>query len=224
MLAPPFIWDDFVADNVPPAAMDRLWEEGWRHFGERFFRYSVMLEAGLIKTVIPLRIHLPEFEMSKSQRRVWRKNADLGCQFVPASISVETGAMFARHRERFTEDAPNSLLDFLSTEPGTVPCRCMELQCRLDDRLVAASYMDVGQDCASSVYGVFEPIFSGRSLGIYTMLNEITWTQQQGLKYLYPGYGTIEEGPYEYKKHFAALEGYDWNAGAWRPWCEITSL
>jgi len=221
MSGPPFIWDEFAAERVPPQAMDLLWAEGWRHFGSRFYRYNVMLQASVLKTVVPLRIHLPDFQMSKSQRRIWRRNQDLSCHFVPATHSPETAAVFERHKARFTENAPETMLDFLSEEPASVPCLCLELQCRLENRLVAASFMDVGEGAASSVYGVFEPDFSGRSLGIYTMLNEITWAAQRGCQFLYPGYATLGRGPYDYKKQFAGLQGYDWTEQAWKLWQEF---
>ena len=81
---------------------------------------------------------------------------------------------------------------FLSSEPATVPCDCVE--CRVYDghTLVALSVLDLGAGATSSVYGVFDPAFSGRSLGIYTMLKEIEFSQARGCNFYYPGYATVE--------------------------------
>ena len=220
MRKPVFVWDDSVVEGiVPPAMMDRLWSEGWRHFGKKFFRYSLMLSEGESKLdiVTPLRIQLADFVMSKSQRRICRKNEDLVCEFLPASFSEETTAMFHRHKTRFQDNVPEGLEDFLSDKPGIVPCECVELQCRLEGRLIAVSYLDVGHNSVSSVYAMFEPEFSSRSLGIFTLLKELEWAQKRGLKICYPGYATEGPSVYDYKKRFSPLESYDWADNVWLP-------
>jgi len=84
------------------------------------------------------------------------------------------------------------------------------------DRLVAASFFDVGQEAASSVYGLFEPAEGKRSLGIFTMLLEIQHCREAGLRWLYPGYATHESSAYDYKKQFRGTEALDWATGEWR--------
>lgn len=221
MSLPPLIWDDFHAEQVPPAGMDALWAEGWRHFGTQFFRYSVMLHEGEIQTVVPLRVDLAEFTLSKSQRRVLRKNADLRVELTPACITEEAEAMFQRHKARFTENVPEDMRTFLSAEPATVPCKCLAVQCFLKDTCIAMSFLDVGSAATSSVYGIFEPEHSPRSLGIFTLLRELEWAKEQGKQYAYPGYATLGSSHYDYKKQFSGLQGYHWESGKWRPWSEM---
>lgn len=198
--------------------MDALWAQGWRHFGAEFFRYSLMEQDGGFQTVVPLRVDLAQLTLSKSQRRVLRKNADVVTEFGPASLSDDVLAMFQRHKARFTENIPESLTSFLSHEPATMPCECLELRCRLEGEVIAASFLDVGATAVSSVYGIFEPACASRSLGIFTMLTEMLWAREQGKRFAYPGYATHGPSHYDYKKQFAGLQGYDWTAGAWLPW------
>ena len=183
-----------------------------------FFRYSLMEHDGGIQAVVPLRVDLAQLTLSKSQRRVLRRNADLRVEFRPAGLSSEVLAMFQRHKTRFTENVPEALTSFLSQEPATVPCECLELRCHLDGEVIAASFLDVGATAVSSVYGVFEPDHSSRSLGIFTMLTEMLWARGQGKQFAYPGYATHGSSHYDYKKQFAGLHGYDWAAAAWLPW------
>lgn len=218
MVLPPLIWEEFHAEEALPAEMDWLWAHGWRHFGARFFRYSVTWTEDEIEIVLPLRVDLDAFVPSRSQRRVLRRNADLEVRFEPAGISEEVRAIFGRHRERFTTNVPPSIEVFLDAQdPSRIPCPCMEQRCYDDGRLVAASFFDLGAESVSSVCAVFEPGAARRSLGIFTLLGEFAWAREHGRRYAYPGYATHGPSHYDYKKQFAGLQGFDWATEEWRP-------
>jgi arginyl-tRNA--protein-N-Asp/Glu arginylyltransferase len=214
----PELDDAFICDSVPAEFMDRLWEAGWRHFGRYFFRYSSQSdEQGATQTITPLRIDLASCSFTKSQRRVLSKNTDLHHDIVPATLDDELRAMFQRHKQRFTHNIPDSLETFLGPDPATGPCECRMVRVFEGDRLIAASFFDMGQTAASSVYGLFEPEFAKRSIGIFTMLLEIQHCRDAGLRWLYPGYATHEPSAYDYKKQFRGTEWLDWSKGEWSP-------
>ena len=106
------------------------------------------------------------------------------------------------------------LSNFLGDHPGQlIPCH--ECQVWLKDEFIAASFLESSHTAASSVYGLFEPAHSTRSLGIFTMLSEMQWALDHGLRYYYSGYATREPSHYDYKKNFAGLEIYDWADEGW---------
>jgi arginine-tRNA-protein transferase len=218
MSLPPLIWDEFRAEHVPPEGMDQLWAQGWRHFGSQFFRYSLMDHEGTLQTVTPLRVEMSQFAPTKSQRRIWRANADLIVEVGPALVTDEVNAMFHRHKARFTSNVPEELAVFLSSDPACVPCECLQVSCVLEGKCVAVSFFDKGERCISSVYAIFEPEHASRSLGIYTMLQELDWARSNGMQYAYPGYATLGSSHYDYKKQFRGLQGYDWASQEWKPW------
>ncbi len=195
--------------------MDELWAEGWRHFGALFFRYRRWGHGGRMLTVTPLRLEPAGFKPSRSQRRVLARNRDLRWEVRPTSVDGEKLAMFERHKRRFRGDAPDSLYDFLSHDPSSVPCPNVEVCVYAGRRLVAASFLDVGEQSTSAVYAMFDPAESRRSLGIFTMLEAIRHSRRSGRRYYYPGYACREPYLYDYKKNFAGLESFDWR-GAWR--------
>lgn len=215
---PPFIHESARLDDAPPALMDRLWAEGWRHFGADFFRYSVMAdEEGNLLTIQPLRLRTRLFRPNKHQRRVVARNADASIRVVPARVDDERQELFLRHRTRFSSNIPESLRDFLpSPEPDRRPCECVSMEVRIGSRLAAVSYLDVGGDAVSSVYAMFDPEESRRALGTLTLLEEIRWAETQGKTWLYPGYATEQPSIYDYKKSFRPLESFDWR-GNWKP-------
>ncbi len=211
---PPIIFEQSFLAEATPATMDFLWAKGWRHFGQEFFRYSMSFDATGQKVIQPLRLNLGKFTLSKSQRRVLRRNADLEVRWVRATLHPEVCALFQRHKSRFHTNVPEHLATFLGETPGQL-IACHECQVWEGARLLAASFCEASATAGSGVYGIFEPEFSARSLGIFTMLQEIQWCLERGLRYYYSGYATQEPSHYDYKKKLAGLEIYDWETERW---------
>jgi leucyl-tRNA---protein transferase len=206
-----FINEEFLADRITPHQLDKLLADGWRHFGTQFFRYSLGAYEGDIRRVIPLRVRLGDFAVSKSQRRVLRQNEGASVEIAPLEITDESIALFERHKCRFKSGVPHSIYDFLS---HTMPCDASALNVRVGGQLAAVSYFDVGDGTVSAIYGMFDPEFSVRSLGIFTMLKEIEFALENNKEFYYQGYSYEGESFYDYKKRFRGTECYDWK-GSW---------
>lgn len=205
------------ANTVSRERMDELWSLGWRHFGPKFFRYSVMWQGGTWKRVINLRVKLEDWKPSKSQRRTLKANEDLAVEFTPADPREEESALFQKHKQRFVENVPDELSEFLGKEPNGCPGACIQVSARLEGELLAASFLDVGDKACSSIYGIFNPEETRRRLGIFTMLCEMLYAKDQGLEYYYLGYACLESSPYDYKKELRPVAVFDWHR-----WHEIT--
>jgi arginine-tRNA-protein transferase len=190
--------------------MDRLWAKGWRHFGPLFYRYAQAQHGGALMDVRPLRIDLGRFRLSKSQRRVWRRNQDLSISIQPTRLDDTRRALFHRHKQRFTENVPDAIEDFLGADASPGPCDNVEVSVFSGSKLVAASYLDLGRAAVSSIYAFFDPEASARSLGIFTMLVEIDFAMNRGCRHYYPGYAYRQPSHYDYKKQFHGLESFDW--------------
>jgi arginine-tRNA-protein transferase len=212
-----FLDQAFHARSTQPAQMDELWAAGWRHFGSYFFRYSLAQQRGGICHVIPLRVELSQFTPSRSQKRILAKNRDANVVIRETFIDAAKEELFQRHRQRFKENVPASLYSFLSRQPSRVPCHNREICVYEGERLLAASFLDLGATATSAVYAMFEPAKHKRSLGIFTMLKAIEHSRALGCRYYYPGYAFREPSVYDYKKNFAGLQYLDWEAG-WLPY------
>ena len=210
----PLVAESRVLSSVQAEVMDELWAVGWRHFGKDFFRASLMADEMSLKRQIALRITVAEFEMSKSQRRTFRKNSDLQVTIGPAVPGEEEQHLFDIHKSRFARNIPERLHDFLGEQPNGQPCECLQLSVRENGRLLAASFLAVGRQACSSIYSVFDPAYSSRRLGVFTMLAELEFAKERGYQHYYSGYATVETSCYDYKKQFGALEYYDWE-GRW---------
>jgi leucyl-tRNA---protein transferase len=216
-----FINEQFIAERVTPAQLDLLLAQGWRHFGTNFFRYSYGFYELDIRLVLPLRIRLSEFSLSKSQRRTLKRNSDLKTVIRPIEIVDESRSLFETHKRRFKSGVPDSLSDFLSPMPAVEPCEAKEIAVYDAERLVAVSYFDIGATANSGVYAMFDPQYASRRLGIYTLLREIEFAIEAGREFYYQGYAYQGSSFYDYKKQFRGTEAFDWNE-SWQPLeCEV---
>jgi arginyl-tRNA--protein-N-Asp/Glu arginylyltransferase len=198
--------------------LDVILALGFRHFGTTFFRYDTQRQHGKTVHVVPLRIDLDRFRPSGSQKRIMRRNRDLTVLFRAAEVDGRKELLFAVHKQRFRENVPESIYDFLSDRPAEVPCAARECCLFQGDRLLATGYFDIGQASVSSIYTFFDPSpeLGRRSLGLYVLLRQILYAREEGKAYLYHGYAYREPSFYDYKKNFNGLEYFDW-AGRWLP-------
>ncbi len=210
------VLEQATCETMTPDAMDWVLERGWRNFGCDFFRTSHAIHDSSVCGVMALRLDARQFLASESQRRVMRKNASLNVRIVPAQHGADYDAMFLKHRERFSDHLPNSLHSFLSENPATMPCETIALEARLNGQLAAVSFLALGAQSTSAIYAMFDPEYASRSLGIFTMLQEIAFTRSTGRTWYYPGYAYTMPSPYDYKLRFRGLEVFDWES-RWAP-------
>jgi leucyl-tRNA---protein transferase len=165
--------------------------------------------------VEPLRIPVARFEPRPSQQRIRRKNRDLEVRIQTPQIDKIRTDLFEQHKLRFQENIPESLASFLGDHPEKGPTPCLEFGVyNSAGRLLAASWLDVGAKSVSSIYALFDPKEARRSLGLFTMLEELRYAQENGKQWYYSGYSYDIPSPYDYKKRFIPLERFDWK-GRW---------
>jgi leucyl-tRNA---protein transferase len=205
----------FECQLVSASELDQILAQGWRHFGTYFFRYSSLRWATQVLHVQPLRMRLENFIPNRSQKRIWQRNQDLITTVETARVLPEYKALFDLHKVRFFENIPDQLEDYLGDRPERFPCDTRVIRVLLDNELVAAHFIDIGEHSLSSVYSVYNPKYGGRSLGIFTILKAIKYAQDLGKRWYYLGFATREPSHYDYKKQFAALEFFNWQT--WQP-------
>ncbi len=210
------VFENRNLQQVAPEEVDQLLSSGWRYFGSKFFRMSHAIHAGMLCGVMALRLDARRFCATSGMRRVMRKNVDASTSIVAAEHGTAYDAMFLNHRQRFRDCVPESLHDFLAETPATVPCPTLAVEVRFDDTLAAVSFLGVGANATSAIYGMFDPAFRSRGLGTFTMLQEILWTATSGRQWYYLGYAYTVSSPYDYKLRFPGLEVFDWSA-SWHP-------
>lgn len=222
-MSAPTILENVIDDRAEmvqlrPDGLDRILSEGWRLLGRRFVRHNFSTWNRQLCRTIPLRIRLAQFELSKSQRQVLRRNADLRVVSAPACFDAEREHLFELHRERFHEKQSTTLASFIHPEsPNKLPTEGRELAVYLDGDLIACSFFHIGQKTISGTYCVFDPAHSRRSLGTLTMLLELLIAQEMGMEFYYHGYTHDTPSQFDYKMNVNGVESMDWETGEWLP-------
>ena len=72
----------------------------------------------------------------------------------------------------------------------------------LGDKLIGAGWLDVLPNGISSIYYIFDPDYSKRSLGTFSVMKEIELCNDLGKEWLYLGFYVRESPKMSYKADF----------------------
>ena len=206
-----WIFRGFDADALEPEQYDELLSRGFRRSGLTVYhQYCPNCSACL-----PLRIDVRQFALTTSQRRVLRKNQDVRYTRAPAAFAPEDFALYRRYVEtRHPSDhSPNadSYREFLIDSPVTSEL----MRYYIADRLVGIGWIDVQPDSISSVYCAFDPDESDRSLGTFSILQQVALARSLGKAWVYLGFWVEQSRKMSYKHKFRPCQVL--RNGTWQP-------
>ncbi|AFT67198.1 MAG: arginyltransferase [Cycloclasticus pugetii] len=190
--------------TVTPSIYEYLISIGFRRSGQHTYRPH----CPSCRACISSRVDVQTFNASKSQRRVLTKNKDLSVSSVQSIFSTEHYELYCRYQafkhpggsmESFGE---NEYEEFLCQSFGN----SLMFETRLGEKLLAVSVTDIFGDALSAVYTFFDPEYSARSLGTFSILQQIKATQNRGKRHLYLGYYIKNSVKMAYKTNFMPLE------------------
>lgn len=165
----------------------------------------------------PIRIPVDRFAPTKSQKRVWKRNADVSVETGVATFSEEKLALYNRHKlERGLSRNEESMTRRGYEGWFVQSCtRTLEMRYRVDDKLIGVGILDMGKRDTSSVYFYFDPDEARRSLGTFSVLMEVAWLRSQGGRFHYLGLFVEDCQHLLYKAHYTPHERLV--EGAWVP-------
>lgn len=166
---------------------------------------------------VPIRIRATDFAASRTQKKCWKRNADLN---LVASYPQPTAELFDLfHTYTHTRHATGGMgemdyhafRDFM--EKGASQARLLTAR-DAQGLLKAAVLYDVVQDGLSAVYSWYDPAETKRALGVYMILSLIERARAQGRPYVYLGYWIAESKKMSYKTAYRPYELFTHNQ--WR--------
>ena len=214
----------FLAADMPGDVYHDFMDAGFRRSGRLVYQPV----CGGCRACVPLRVPVATFESSKSQRRCWRRNADLSVSSAPPEATAEKFELYRRYTtvwhgkadggpadgadagadegrasfESFLYDSPVDTLEFCYRDAA--------------GRLLAVGICDASSRALSSVYFYFDPAEARRGLGTFGALYEIDAARRLGMSHYYLGYWVAGCGAMRYKASFRPCEVLDTD-GVWRP-------
>ena len=198
-----------------------VYSELVRHGFRRSGTYTYRPHCDGCHACVPLRVLAKEFMPSRSQRRAWKKHANLEASLHPLQDKPEYYQLYlryqnARHRDGgMDSDDYESYRNFLlqsHVESVLVEFREPCGQGRGILRMV--SVIDLLSDGLSSVYTFYEPDLPGTTYGVYNVLWQIELCRRIGLDYVYLGYWIAQSRKMSYKSRYQPAEGLQ--DGEWR--------
>ncbi|MFT5679798.1 MAG: arginyl-tRNA--protein-N-Asp/Glu arginylyltransferase [Myxococcota bacterium] len=206
-------------ERIAPEALDHYLGRGWYRMVQSIFTCRFVMMGGDLHSALWIRLDLSDYRFRKGLRKLMRRNArqfQITCE--PASLDPEAEALFQRYRANFQGELSESLRDSLYGDSGRVIYNTWRFSIRDEGRLVALSFFDLGEDSMQSVMGIYDPDYSQHSLGFTTMLLEIEYGIQAGIRYFYPGYVSPGYPAFDYKLRIGDVEWYEPDQERWLPW------
>jgi len=200
----------------PQAAIDTgtysLFSElGFRRSGEHVYRPH----CPLCNECKALRINVADFRLSKSQKRLIKKNKNTTLNWVDAEYNEQHFKLYSqymsfRHEGSSMEsDDPEHYMRMMKASW----CKTKLAEFRVNEKLIGVAVTDWLFDGFSAVYTFFSPEYSSLSPGTFSILQQITEAKKTNRQYLYLGYWIKDCKKMSYKNRFSGLEifnGHSW--------------
>jgi leucyl-tRNA---protein transferase len=199
---------------------DSLSKQGFRRSQNVLYRPS----CAECSACLSARIRVADFEPSRTQRRILRKNAALMRNATSPWATEDQFNLFRRYldqRHATGGMADMDIFEFAAMiEETPIRSRVIEYtrpadQGERERSLTAVCLTDIFDDGVSMVYSFYEPDLTDHSLGTFLILDHIAIAREAGLPYVYLGYWVPGSRKMGYKSGFSALEIF--KAGVWQP-------
>lgn len=186
----------FLALNLDAPIYEILLNRGFRRSGTAFYKNSCVD----CKMCVPIRIAVNTFRPSKSQKRTIRKNRETTTTLHRIGYDESGFDLYKRYTSnRFgTEMTEEDYREILTESPIETKL----LKYHHNSRLIGIGWIDVLPRSLSSVYFAFEPEYSDRRLGVYSILREIELARSLNKEFLHLGFWVRGCPSMEYKKQY----------------------
>jgi arginine-tRNA-protein transferase len=199
-----------AVSELSPIEYANLLACGWRRFGWQIFRPA----CPKCRECRSLRILAQQFIPSAGQKRVLRKNQAIRAELHPLFAVRETIELYNRY-QRFMHErrgwelrSANAAIyhDMFLSGPSEFGRQWLYFA---KDRLTGVAMMDIAPQAVSLVYFFHDPEWRAQSPGIFSVLNQILYARDNGLRYAYPGYWIEGCQSMNYKNRFRPYEMLD---------------
>lgn len=210
------------AESLDDATFESLLDRGFRRSGRVIYQQACVG----CRRCVPMRVDASTFVPSRSQRRILRKNADVRVTAGIPVVSTEKIELYAgylatqhaktgeRRKAGEPADEPRDELLLMLYDS---PVSTLEMTYHAPDgTLLGVGICDITPNILSSVYFFWNPSHRKRSLGWFSMLQEIALARRLGRRWYHLGYWVEGAETMDYKRHIGPHELLA-SDGVWRP-------
>lgn len=200
----------YLPHSMSPSRMDRYLAGGWFRSCSIFYRAKLICMDERVYSVVNLRLPLSGYVFPKRLRKLYhRNNRRFRVEFGDLEITERKDILYQFQKARFQGFTSNTLHEFFFVNDDfrdVFRTREVRVYDPENDKLVAVSFFDEGQQSLASLLAVYDPEYSRYSLGTYTMLLEVAYGQQRQKKFFYPGYTLDLPSSFDYKLRLKHLQ------------------
>jgi len=192
--------------EMTPHVYDYLIQNGFRRSGEQVYRPYCHTCEECVTTRIPV----ADFSRSKSQRRNWKLNSDLTVEINTSGFRKEYLPLYQRYLEsRHESQDYEGVEKFLLADWCDIDFYEFYSEDEAGSKnLIGVAVTDVVKSGLSAVYTFFDPEEGNkRGLGVYAVLWQVEYAQQQQLEFVYPGFWIKDCRKMNYKTRYQPIEG-----------------
>lgn len=183
---------------LPDPLFGKFLEAGFRRNGNTL--YSMVCQN--CRKCMPIRLDSGTFQPNRNQRRVKQRNADLEINLNILKITEEKLALCSQFLEDRFPGKGNSAVGYYGTFFANSVTSTLEIEYRLDGKLIGVGIVDIGSNWLNAVYFYFDPHEADRSPGTNNILYLIDLCRKNHLKNVYLGYLIREVKAMRYKQNF----------------------
>lgn len=197
--------------------LDQYLSQGWFRMGQSIFTCHFLYVRDDVYSTVWVRLNLHQHEFSKSQRKLMRRIENkFTVKVQKAVFDQEKERLYSIYKTRFEEPIAESINISLQNDLGENIYDTHEITIYDGDKLVAASFFDLGAKATASIMGIYDPDYQKYSLGYYTMLREIVFAAETGRDYYYPGYIVPGYERFDYKLRIGNVDYFSPETHSWK--------
>jgi len=193
-----FTSNNFIINNIDKEGLETLLQKGYRHFGEYFFRP----ECNLCNECLPIRIFVNEYNFSRSENRVFKKNSRFNVKIIekPAA-KINYFNLYKDHKKRFKGNSIESYQNWVESFFSKFDTNKL-MEIKDGDILVGVTHLDVTDKIVSAVYCYWNENYSSHSPGKFSILKGIQYAMETGAEFYYLGYYIKDNKHMSYKVNY----------------------
>lgn len=192
----------FYAETLSPQFYERLIAKGFRRSGQAFYQNH----CPGCTACLPIRADVRHFSPSRSQRRVLKKNSDIRYSRRPAGFEADDFELYCNYLHQRHPESSNTTKEGYINFLIDSPIQTEIMRYYLGKQLIGLGWIDIMPKSLSSVYFAFDPEFSSRSLGTYSILRQLELAKELGKDWLQLGFWVEKSQKMSYKSNFSPCE------------------
>ncbi len=185
----------------------KLVQRGWRRFGHYYSRPA----CEGCNECLSMRINVNQFQISKSARRVIKKNENTRVLVRKPSISPDHLALYEKYHHYMQQKkgweyypiTAESYADLYATGHSSYGYEILYIK---DEKLIGVDLVDFLEDGISAIYFYYDPDYAHLTLGKYSIYKQIEMAKIRDLEWIYLGYYVKDCDSLNYKEQYKPHE------------------